>query len=339
MEVQPMKKSSIITICAIVFLLVAGLIIAYNVSIHIPKNPSSASGNTQGNLNSGGMFCENDGIIYFANPYDNYSLYSMNSDCSNPKQISPDHCSYINVYDRFIYYVKDNTSYSSTLLSGEPYGIIRCKLNGSHYEPLHKNFSNDLSLSGNTLIFNSPAEGKMVTYSVNIDGSNMKVISERDVPNTSFTGNEIYYSNPTSETLANHYIYKMNIEDGQSVPCLDANTYMTNYINGVLYYIDLDNNYALTAYNTSTRAKRIITNERVVLYNIYENVIFYQEETGDHSVKRIYLDGTNPVMIMPGDVSNIGCTSKYTFFKKLDEDSLYVTETFSGSGVEKLIIQ
>ena len=91
--------------------------------------------------------------------------------------------------------------------------------------------------------------------------------------------------------------------------------------------------------DTAMVAKRVITNERVVLYNIYENVIFYQEETGDHSVKRIYLDGTNPVMIMPGDVSNIGCTSKYTFFKKLDEDSLYVTGTFTGQGVEKLIIE
>ena len=334
-----MKKSSKITVIAIISLLIVGLIIAYNISIHIPKNPSSAAGNTQGNLNSGGMFCESDGIIYFSNPYDNNSLYSMNSDCSNAKKLSPDSCSYINVYGKFIYYVKDNRPQSATILSGEHYGIIRRKLNGSHYEAIHREYSHDLSLSGNHLVFNSVLDGKMVTYTVNIDGSDMKVISERDIANTAFTGDYIYYSNPTDETLHNHYVYKMNADDGSYVPCLEANTYMANYINDVIYYIDLDNNYALTAYNVNTKTTRVITNEHVVLYNIYENIIYYQEETGEHSLKRIYLDGTSPVTVMAGDVSSISCTSKYSFFQKLGENTLYVTETFTGQGVKKLVVE
>ena len=44
----------------------------------IPMNDDATVGNTPGNLNNGGYFCEMDGRVYFANAYDNFALYSMN---------------------------------------------------------------------------------------------------------------------------------------------------------------------------------------------------------------------------------------------------------------------
>ena len=43
-------------------------------------NDGYVNGNTAGNLYNEGYFCEKDGIVYFANPADNYCLYSMNPD-------------------------------------------------------------------------------------------------------------------------------------------------------------------------------------------------------------------------------------------------------------------
>ena len=53
-----------------------------------------------------GYFCEKDGIVYFANPADNYCLYSMNPDGTNIKKLEDQSVSYINVDDHYIYYCK-----------------------------------------------------------------------------------------------------------------------------------------------------------------------------------------------------------------------------------------
>ena len=49
---------------------------------------------------------EKDGIVYFANPADNYCLYSMNPDGTNIKKLEDQSVSYINVDDHYIYYCK-----------------------------------------------------------------------------------------------------------------------------------------------------------------------------------------------------------------------------------------
>ena len=74
----------------------------------IPDNDSGVIGNTAGNLNSGGLFCETDGTVFFSNPYDDGHLYSMDSDCDNIKYLSHDRVSYINAAGKFVYYVKGN---------------------------------------------------------------------------------------------------------------------------------------------------------------------------------------------------------------------------------------
>ena len=50
-----------------------------NQTVH---NNDNAIGNTAGNLINGGLFCEYNDKIYFANPDDYNKLYVMNSDCN-----------------------------------------------------------------------------------------------------------------------------------------------------------------------------------------------------------------------------------------------------------------
>lgn len=42
-----------------------------------PRQSPETVGNTAGNLNNSGYFCEYDGTVYFANAYDSNTLYSM----------------------------------------------------------------------------------------------------------------------------------------------------------------------------------------------------------------------------------------------------------------------
>ena len=83
-----MKKKVIAIICAIVVVLIcAGLFVFSRVTKHIPENPPGTIGNTSGNLYNGGLFCENDGYVYFSNPYDGDSLYCMRPDESEMKKL------------------------------------------------------------------------------------------------------------------------------------------------------------------------------------------------------------------------------------------------------------
>ena len=43
-------------------------------SSQVPDNPDSAIGNTAGNLNNGGLFCEDEGVVFFSNTYDSGCL-------------------------------------------------------------------------------------------------------------------------------------------------------------------------------------------------------------------------------------------------------------------------
>ena len=321
---------------AIVIAIIAWILISYIVKHTIPKNPEYATGNTAGNLNSGGLFCEYDDKIFFANPYDSYRLYSMNPDCSNIECISEDSASYINAYGKYVYYIKNNTTatISSVIFRSELCGVVRCKRDGSRDEVLYKGYSTDLSLSGNSLIYNSRRNLEMVTYRIGTNGKKNTLITAADFSNASVYNGLLYYSNSEN----NHAIYSMDIDDGVSALFYDGNTYMANIINNKMYYIDLDNNYALTCIDLLTYERQVLTNDRVVLYNVYNNVIYYQKENGTHALIRMNLDGSDKETIVEGDITTIHCTSLYTFFQMYGSETLYRIETYNGTDIQKFYI-
>ena len=65
-----MKKAITISVITIIGLLLAVLIFLSIRSSRIVYNNDNAIGNSAGNLNNGGLFCEYNDKIYFANPYD-----------------------------------------------------------------------------------------------------------------------------------------------------------------------------------------------------------------------------------------------------------------------------
>jgi hypothetical protein len=62
------KKALLILIPFLLFVIIIGAFAI--VGDRIPDNPPETVGNTAGNLNNSGYFCEYDGKVYFANVYD-----------------------------------------------------------------------------------------------------------------------------------------------------------------------------------------------------------------------------------------------------------------------------
>ena len=72
-----MKKRLPIIIIAVLVVVFAGLGFYSHQKSKIKYNTSYVNGNTAGNLYNAGLFCEKNGTVYFANPDDDYRLYSM----------------------------------------------------------------------------------------------------------------------------------------------------------------------------------------------------------------------------------------------------------------------
>ena len=116
--------------------LVEGLTFSY-FSTRFKYNSKTAVGNTAGNLNNKGRFCEYDGKIYFANPYDDGHLYVMNSDCSNARALNTDSVYYINVCGNYIYYVRNNlSSAKENSFTGQMFGVYRTDLDGQNADTI-----------------------------------------------------------------------------------------------------------------------------------------------------------------------------------------------------------
>lgn len=95
----------------ILFLSITGVILLILflfviLSSRIPMNDEFTIGNTPGNLNNGGYFCEMDGRVYFANAYDNFALYSMNPDETDLDKYNEGAVSSINAAGNYLYYAQ-----------------------------------------------------------------------------------------------------------------------------------------------------------------------------------------------------------------------------------------
>ena len=75
-----MKKTAKNAIMITIFLALIGLIIWLVVFVDkkmlVPDNPAGTVGNTGGNLNNEGLFCQDGNTVYFSNPLDN-SVYTQ----------------------------------------------------------------------------------------------------------------------------------------------------------------------------------------------------------------------------------------------------------------------
>lgn len=74
------NKIKTILIISLIILLLGGVIVFQTFKDYMFPNPEGTIGNTAGNLNNGGLFCQVDDKIYFSNAYDDNRLYVMNLD-------------------------------------------------------------------------------------------------------------------------------------------------------------------------------------------------------------------------------------------------------------------
>ena len=322
-------KKNIIIICIVVCILAALFAVAM-LTGKIPMNDAYTVGNTAGNLNNGGLFCESDGKVFFANAYDNNALYSMNADETELVKLNSNSVASINAGGDYIYYYMESGSNGSGKglgFMGRTAGIYRSEKDGKHTACLDRTFAVTMQLCGSYLYYQDyNNKTGTVLSKIKIDKSEKVEVADYVINPASYVNGLIYFNGTEND----HALYTLNTANDVITLAWTADIWNPIFHDGYIYYMDVQNNYRLCRYNMSEDVIEVLTDDRVDFFNVYSDYIYYQKSSKtEPALKRMYIDGSNPEVVADGVYENINITSQYVYFNQYGASTpVYKTSTF-----------
>lgn len=293
------------------------VISTYLLSDPVDKNTPFTVGNTGGNLYNHGLFCENEGVVYFSNPYDNGSLYSMLPDGTDIKKLVNTNVSYINAAGKYLYYYQSSSSQDKNVpFTGNFFGVYRSKKTGKGSICLKKDLSGAVALAGNYLYYAhyDNAEG-MTLYKSGIDKRSESQVLPYIVDPSSVQDGCIFFAG----TKKDHYLYMLDTSTDSVTTVYTGSVWNPQVSGDYVYYMNIADNYKLYRYTLSSGEIVRLTDDRVDLYNVYGDYIYYQKnhET-EPALKRMRSDGSNAEIIQTGNLTDVNVTSSFVYFHYFD---------------------
>jgi hypothetical protein len=327
-----------IAIIIVVLAIAAG--VGYGVkashSSQVQYNDTYVNGNTAGNLYNAGLFCESNGTVFFANPDDDYRLYSMDLDGSNLKKLCNDTVMYINADSHYLYYVRNNekgtTSFGFFTFNNN--SLCRMDRDGSNVIVLDQDPCIYATLIGNYVYYlHYDTETATTLYKVGIDGEDKKQVYSPYLFTCSTLGQYFYSSGSGSDSA----LYQYDTSNDQMSKIYDCTCYKPIVLStDNVYYMDVDQDYALVHTNIQADNPVKLTSDSVDLYNVYGSYIYYQRysET-DPALCMIKNDGSEYRIIARGNYSAINVTSYYIYVTDFETKQVYFTSTSNPGSLQE----
>ncbi len=319
-----------IVITVLVIIALAGIFIYSQVQNRVTLyDDPNTEGNTSGNLLNGGLFCLEDDTIYFSNSNDDNALYSMNTNLEKLKKLSDDKVSYINAAGKYIFYSRRNDQKSSTgegLLSLSTTGLFRMTNDGKNLYKIYDDPTQVVNLRGNFLYYQhyDQKEGLQL-YSAKIDGSSDDQLSDESIAPYSIEDGLIYYTGWDTD----HMIHTMNINGSDDNVIYEGNCTSMIKAGNHLYYMDMQQNYALVRINPDGSEPETLITERIATYNVdeTESSVYYQVDDGkNNGLYRLDLENNETELLAAGDYNYLHLISNYLFYKSFSGDTTYVMD-------------
>lgn len=247
-------------------------------------NKEEEVGNTTGNIYNGGLFSEHGGKIYFSNDNDDGSLYVMNSNITDIRKVHHDKAAYINADDNYIYYLRANNTRDNS--------------------------------SGSILMFNNSG-----IYRINQNGKNLKSISNKPGSYLTLKGNFLYYQN--YDVREGLYLYRKQIDGKLERLLLEEAVIPAAIIDNKLYYSGFTKDHNINALDLSSFTTNTMI-EGNYAYPIFSgNYIYYIDLSENYTIKRMNLDGSDPVILVKERCStyNITNSGKYLYYQVDDQEN------------------
>lgn len=326
-----MKK--VLPFILIIFIL-TGVGIAFYLNNKVVYNQDNTSGNTPGNLLNGGLFCEDGDKIYFSNQNDYGSLYVMDKDLSNIKKIYDDKSAYINAAGKYIYYTRQNNlkDGKTHVFVMDKTGVYRLNKDGRDITQLSKEITEIAGLSGNYVYYQFYADGGFKLNKVKIDKKEEALLSSDPVPPIAIKDNVLYYSG----TERDHFIHAMDLSNGSDRTILEGNYGFCTVFDNYLYFLDLENNYALTRCGLDGSNPVTMVENRISTYNISLSgkYIYYQVDDGEsNGLYRLNTESHETHLIQSGNFHSIHVSSDWVFFLEFGSNLCYVLSSGESSNV------
>lgn len=310
-------KKTYILIVVIFLVTLIGSVISMILKNTVHLNTGNVTGNTAGNINNGGEFCESNGVVYFANPYDGGRLYSMTPEETNLKKISTAGVTSINADSRHLYYFMDSSKSGTGLgfVIGTR-GIYRSKLNGDNTVCLKRGLAVNMQLCGNYLYYQN-FDNKIGTelYKIKIDKTEDKKVRPFNINPASCSEGNIYFNG----TEDDHFLYRLNTANDSISVIYEGSLWNPIYHNGYFYYMDVSSNYRLCRLSALDNTVEVLTEDRIDCFNVYGDMIYYQKSSEtEPALKRMKTDGSENEVVAEGVYNRIQITSRFVYFQEFD---------------------
>ncbi len=314
------KLKPLFIVLAVGIVLAAGILLGYFSRERIEDYPPGTLGNTAGNINNGGYFCESDGVVYFANFYDNGTLYRMNADETEFVKLNNQTVRYLNVTGEHLYYYQADNRNGSDLGSViKSTGLYRCSTTGKNLTCLQRGTIDTLLVNGNSVYFVYYNEAnRFGLYRIATSGGEATQITDYLANPACGNGADIYFHGVTED----HNLYRLDTADDSITRIWDGSLWNPVYADGYVYFMDLSRHYALSRLNLATGEAEPLTSERTDFFNVCADYIFYQtSDTDTPALKRINKDGTGETVLAEGVYHNLCVTSQYLYFTAYGADT------------------
>lgn len=320
-------------IMSALMLLLLGAFYFLRRSSRIPQNELTRIGNTAGNLYNEGLFCEDEGKVYFSNPYDSGALYVMNPDESDIEKLAKYDTKYINAAGDYLYFYQAADGASSIAgFGGHMMGVYRARKNGENIRCLDKTPSGTVALCGNKLYYehytNRNKEG-MTLYEVSTDKKIYGQVVKEIVDPSCVLNGGIYYAG----TNGDHSLYYLDSQTNIPVEIYKGSIWNPTVMpdGNTVYYMRVDDDYSLHKLTLSSGEDVKITDCRVDCYNVTDYYIYYQKNDKESpALMRCDYDGNNSELVAEGNYTQLNATTQYLYFKMFGADNMMYHTPVSG---------
>lgn len=316
------KKSNHILVFLGFIIVVAALILITYFSERVTPNPAGTIGNTAGNLNNGGLFCEHNGMVYFSNPKDNNSLYSMAVDETNMTKIYPGEICNILAGGDYLYFFQTTPNAATNLGNLRvTHAFYRSNLKGKDITTMTADVIVSAQLVNDSLYMMASTDAGPSFYKMNTDHSDQTTLANYMINPACAKDGYIYYNGTGND----HYLYALNTETDVQSELWKGNIWYPVLDGNYFYYLDVENDYRLCRYDYSQNVVEVLTNDRVECFNVGNGYIYYQcNSLTAPALKMMRTDGSDVMVVAEGNYTAIHMTSKYVYFKAFGEEtSLY----------------
>ncbi len=318
-----MKKWLVRILLIVAFLLLSGAMAAgLYLKGRVAPNPPGTIGNTGGNLNNMGYFCESDGLVYFANAYDHGSIYSMTPDEQNLRKLVGTTASLILAGQEHLYYFQSGSG-GNTGLGGvlQIHAFNRCRKNGKEAQGITRDYVHGAQLVDDHLFLLVTGPNTQELIRIGTDRKDQTLLAAYTLMPSSAAEGYIYFNGNQTD----HSLYRMEAATGSTSQVADISMWYPTLDGDWIYFLDLEAEYGISRFNLRSGERELLVEDRVDAFNVGNGYIYYQTA---HTVqeapalKFISTEGGEATTLSEGTYTAINMTSRYVYFQEYGQTDI-----------------